>query len=35
MLLEERSEAESLAAEIRRRGQRVVVRPYPENTTLS
>ncbi len=29
LLLEERDEAESIAREIRERGTRVVVRPYP------
>jgi hypothetical protein len=30
VVLDEREEAESIASEIRRRGPRVVVRPYPE-----
>jgi hypothetical protein len=29
LLIEEREEAESIASEIRSRGPRVVVRPYP------
>ena len=35
VLLDEREEAESMAAEIRRRGPRVVVRPYPDRGTAS
>ncbi len=30
LLLDERREAETIASEIRARGQRVVVRPYPD-----
>jgi hypothetical protein len=30
LLLEDREEAESIAVEVRRRGHRVVVRPYPD-----
>ena len=33
VLLEEREEAESIAEEIRRRGPRVAVRPYPDQRT--
>ena len=32
LLIEEREEAESIAREIRTRGPRVVVRPYPDGT---
>ncbi len=35
VLLDEREEAESIAAEIRRRGRRVVVRPYPDRGMTS
>jgi hypothetical protein len=34
MVVEDRFEAESLATEIRLRGQAVVVRPYPERSRL-
>ncbi len=35
VLLDEREEAESMAAEICRRGPRVAVRPYPDPGTTS
>lgn len=34
LLIEDRAEAESIAGEIRARGPRVVVRPYPASDTL-
>jgi hypothetical protein len=35
LLLEDRQEAESIAIEVRRRGHRVVVRPYLDRGTAS